>query len=240
MWYNCCLFFIQTFCQLSELYQFFPNFSSWLGGVATPPNPPPPPTLRPWMPFRKPWLRVKLVNFDFGAKSSSTDYNKSNKLTPKSLAHIRSEKSLVELRLPKNELFHFFTFFAPLKSLLFTLGHGYCKKKVLILSIVLIPNCFDTCHHTAHNISHHTHTICKRAELKSKTYKNGLFKKKSVQKSKNPYLYWQIRTSGNTGRVFPSTLSLSPCLGFPRREGKAGIIYLYSTYTADNLLLVWH
>ncbi len=34
----------------------------------------------------------------------------------------------------------------------------------------------------------------------SKTYKNGLFKKKSVQKSKNPYSYFygQIRTSGNT------------------------------------------
>ncbi len=42
----------------------------------------------------------------------------------------------------------------------------------------------------------------------SKTYKNGLFKKKSVQKSKNPY-FWKnpyknpylcglIRTSGNT------------------------------------------
>ncbi len=46
--------------------------------------------------------------------------------------------------------------------------------------------------------------MCKRAELMSKTYKNGLFLKKSVQKSKNPYfwknlyLYGQIRTSGNT------------------------------------------
>ncbi len=32
----------------------------------------------------------------------------------------------------------------------------------------------------------------------SKTYKNGLLKKKSVQKSKNPYLYGKIPTSGNT------------------------------------------
>ncbi len=34
--------------------------------------------------FRKPWLEVKLVSFDFSAKSSSTDYNESNKPTPKS------------------------------------------------------------------------------------------------------------------------------------------------------------
>ncbi len=38
----------------------------------------------------------------------------------------------------------------------------------------------------------------------SKTYKNGLFKKKTVQKSKNPYLYGQIRTSGNPGLKVPS------------------------------------
>ncbi len=38
------------------------------------------------MRLRKPWLRVKLVNFDFSAKSSSTDYNKSNKPSPKSLS----------------------------------------------------------------------------------------------------------------------------------------------------------
>ncbi len=55
---------------------------------------------------------------------------------------------------------------------------------------ISIPNFFDTCHHRAHNISHHTHTICKRAELMSKTYKNGLFLNKSVQKSKNPY-FWK-------------------------------------------------
>ncbi len=59
------------------------------------------------MRFRKPWLRVKSVNFDFSAKSSSTDYNESNKSVPKSLAYIGSEKSLFELEVPKNELFHF-------------------------------------------------------------------------------------------------------------------------------------
>ncbi len=74
--------------------------------------------------FRKTWLRVKLVNFDFSAKLSSTEYNESNKPTLKSLAHIGSEKSLVELGRPKNELSHFFTFFALLESLLFTLSHG--------------------------------------------------------------------------------------------------------------------
>ncbi len=51
-------------------------------------------------PFVRPW--VKLVNFDFSAKSSSTDYNESNKPTSKSLAHIGSEKSLVELEVQKN------------------------------------------------------------------------------------------------------------------------------------------
>ncbi len=79
------------------------------------------------MRFRKPWLRVKSVNSDFNAKPSNTNYNESNKPTPKSLAHLGSEKSLVELGVPNNELFHFFTFFALLNSLLFTLSHGYCK-----------------------------------------------------------------------------------------------------------------
>ncbi len=67
---------------------------------------------------------MKSVNFEFSEKLSSTDYNESNKPTPKSLAHIGSEKSLVELGVPKNELYHFFTFFALLESLLFTLSHG--------------------------------------------------------------------------------------------------------------------
>ncbi len=41
-------------------------------------------------------------------KSSNTDYNESNKPNPTCLAHIGSEKSLVELGVPKNELFHIF------------------------------------------------------------------------------------------------------------------------------------
>ncbi len=45
------------------------------------------------------------------AKLSSTDYNESNEPNPKSLARIRSEKSLVELRIPESELFHFFYIF---------------------------------------------------------------------------------------------------------------------------------
>ncbi len=56
------------------------------------------------MRFRKPWFKVKLVNFNFNAKSSSTDYNESNKPDLKSLPHAGSKKSLVELGVPKNEL----------------------------------------------------------------------------------------------------------------------------------------
>ncbi len=56
------------------------------------------------------WLRMKSINFDFSAKSSSTDYNELNKPTPMSLAHIGFEKSLVELGVPKIELLHFFHF----------------------------------------------------------------------------------------------------------------------------------
>ncbi len=44
---------------------------------------------------------VKSVNFDFSAKLSSNDYNESNKPNPKSLAHVGSEKSLVELEFQK-------------------------------------------------------------------------------------------------------------------------------------------
>ncbi len=71
---------------------------------------------------------VKLVNFAFRTKLSSTDYNELNKPTLKSLAHIESEKSLVELVVPKNELLHFFRFFTLLKSLFFTLSHGFLKR----------------------------------------------------------------------------------------------------------------
>ncbi len=76
------------------------------------------------MRFRKPWFRVKSVNFDFSAKLLSTGYKESNKPTPKSLARTGTEKSLVELKVPKNNLFNFLTFFAQLKSLFFTLSHG--------------------------------------------------------------------------------------------------------------------
>ncbi len=53
------------------------------------------------MRFRKLWLRVNSVNFDFHGKTSSTDYTESNKTTQKSLSHVGSEKSLVELGVPK-------------------------------------------------------------------------------------------------------------------------------------------
>ncbi len=43
-------------------------------------------------------------------KLSNTECNESNKTNPMSLAQIGSKKSLVELRVPKNELFHFFCF----------------------------------------------------------------------------------------------------------------------------------
>ncbi len=49
-------------------------------------------------------------------KSSSIDYNESNKSHSKSLAHIGSAKSLVELGVPK---MNFFTFLVLLKRLLF-------------------------------------------------------------------------------------------------------------------------
>ncbi len=63
------------------------------------------------MRFRKPWFRVKLVDFDFSAKLSSSDYNESNKQSTKSLARRRSKKSLVGL-VPKTELFHFLLHFS--------------------------------------------------------------------------------------------------------------------------------
>ncbi len=52
------------------------------------------------MRFRKP-----SVNFDFSAKLSSTEFNKWNKPNPRFLAHIRSEKSLVELGVPRMSFF---------------------------------------------------------------------------------------------------------------------------------------
>ncbi len=62
--------------------------------------------------FKKPWLMVKSVNLDFSAKSSSTDSNKSNKPNLKSLANKGSEKSLVELGVPKKKSFFTFSHFS--------------------------------------------------------------------------------------------------------------------------------
>ncbi len=53
---------------------------------------------------------MKLIDFDFNAKSSSSD-NELNEPNMKSLTRIRSEKLLVKLRVPKMELFHFFYIF---------------------------------------------------------------------------------------------------------------------------------
>ncbi len=62
-------------------------------------------------------------------KSSSTDYNESNKPNSKSLDHIRSEKSFVKLGVPKNELFHFFLHFSFYwKVYFFTLNNGFLKR----------------------------------------------------------------------------------------------------------------
>ncbi len=84
--------------------------------------------------FRKPWLSVKSVNFDFSAKLSSYDYNESNKPNSKSLAHVGFEKSLVEFEFQKMSFF-FFTFFSRLKGLLFTPSHSWCKnQQVLIMT----------------------------------------------------------------------------------------------------------
>ncbi len=53
--------------------------------------------------FRKPWLKVKSVSFDFTVKLSSTDYNKSNKPNLKDVAHI-------DTNLSNNDMFNFFRF----------------------------------------------------------------------------------------------------------------------------------
>ncbi len=48
--------------------------------------------------------RLKSFDFNFSTKSSNTDYNKSNEPKLKFPVSIGSEKSLVELGVPKNEL----------------------------------------------------------------------------------------------------------------------------------------
>ncbi len=66
--------------------------------------------------FRKPWLGVKSVNFDFCAKWSSANYNESYKPNLKFLTHIWSTKSLVTCS-SKNWAFslfsHFSLYFSP-------------------------------------------------------------------------------------------------------------------------------
>ncbi len=59
-------------------------------------------------------------------KSSGTDYNESNKPNTKFLAHIGSEKSLVEFEIPKKELFTFFHIFRLAEK--FTFSHGFLKR----------------------------------------------------------------------------------------------------------------
>ncbi len=56
----------------------------------------------------------------YSVKLSSTDYNESTKPNPKSLAYIGSKKSLVELGVPKNELFHFFSNFSSTEKFTFS------------------------------------------------------------------------------------------------------------------------
>ncbi len=74
-----------------------------------------------WKVYFSPWVIGSV-------KSSSTNNNEPNKPNPKSLAHVGSEKLLVELGVPKNELFHFFSHFSLYwKLYFFTLGHGFVK-----------------------------------------------------------------------------------------------------------------
>ncbi len=74
-------------------------------------------------------------------KSSHIDYNESNKTNPKSWAYIKSKKSLVELRVPKNNIFLFFFphFLLYWKFYFFTLSRGFLKR----ITFVLILQCGD-------------------------------------------------------------------------------------------------
>ncbi len=73
------------------------------------------------MRFRKPWLWVKSISFNFSAKSSSTDYMESNKPKPEVRSSCEIREIILNFRFQKVA---FFTFFVLLKSLLFTLSHG--------------------------------------------------------------------------------------------------------------------
>ncbi len=80
-----------------------------------------------WKVYFLPWATGSV-------KSSSTDYNKSNKPNPKSPAHIGSEKSLVELRVPKKWAFSLFSHFLLYwKVYFFTLNHDFLKRITTVL-----------------------------------------------------------------------------------------------------------
>ncbi len=63
------------------------------------------------MRFRKQWLGVKSVNFDFSAKSSSSDYSESNNSTRKSLAHYGVWEIACWTWSSKNWGFSYFSFY---------------------------------------------------------------------------------------------------------------------------------
>ncbi len=91
-----------------------------------------------WKVYFSPWAMSSV-------KSSSTDYNESNKPNKpnlKSLAHIGSGKSLVELGVPKNETFFFSHFSLCWKFYFFALSHGFLKRltSIYILFIFIQPS----------------------------------------------------------------------------------------------------
>ncbi len=75
-----------------------------------------------WKVYFSPWAMGSV-------KSSSTDYNELKKPNPNSLRYIGSKKSLIEIAVPKNELFQFFLHFSLYwKVYFFTLSHGFLKR----------------------------------------------------------------------------------------------------------------
>ncbi len=96
-----------------------------------------------WKVYFSPWAMGSV-------KSSSTDNNESNKPNPKSLAQTVSEKLLVELRVPKNELFHLFSHFSLYwKVYFFNLSHGFLKRITIVVNpkpgLHLNANMNDSC-----------------------------------------------------------------------------------------------
>ncbi len=65
-------------------------------------------------------------------KSSSTHYNEWNKPNWKSVTYIGSKKSLVELGVPKSDLFHFFSHFSFYWKIYFsTLSYGFLRRMTI-------------------------------------------------------------------------------------------------------------